>query len=156
MPFWVLAFLLSETLVLSLNHLPVTLDRCPVLILGWGRIGKCLGRLLRQLGADVTVYTRKQTDRATLTALGYQTLDTLSPGLHLRQYRVICNTAPTMLLTREQLRFCDPDCLKIDLASEKGIEGDDVLWARGLPGKDAPESSGKLIAKTLIPILRKE
>ena len=26
MPFWVLAFLLSETLVLSLNHLPVTLN----------------------------------------------------------------------------------------------------------------------------------
>ena len=28
--------------------------------------------------------------------------------------------------------------------------GDDVLWARGLPGKDAPESSGKLIARTIL------
>jgi len=39
----------------------------------------------------------------------------------------------------------------------KGIEGSHVIWARGLPGKDTPESSGKLIAKTVIRSLdRKE
>ena len=37
-----------------------------------------------------------------------------------------------------------------DLASVKGIAGDNVIWARGLPGKDAPEESGTLIAKTVL------
>jgi hypothetical protein len=51
---------------------------------------------------------------------------------------------------------CKEDCLKIDLASHRGIEGEDVIWARGLPGKDAPESSGKLIVKTAIRLIEKE
>ena len=133
-----------------LSALPVTLWHCPVLILGWGRIGKCLAHLLSQLGADVTVYARKETDRAILEALGYSVLGTFAHPALLQQYRVICNTAPVMLLNRDLLRFCDTDCLKIDLASKRGIEGDDVIWARGLPGKDAPESSGLLIAETVL------
>lgn len=138
-----------------LNLLPVTLEYCPVFILGWGRIGKCLAQLLRQMGADVAVYARKATDRAMLSALGYDAVDAFHPAL-LQQYRVICNTAPTMLLTQEHLRFCDPSCLKIDLASEKGIAGDDVIWARGLPGKDAPESSGLLIAETVLRLAQRK
>ena len=38
----------------------------------------------------------------------------------------------------------------MDLASSPGIDGENVLWARGLPGKIAPESSGELIAKTVM------
>ena len=139
-----------------LNKLPITPDHCPVLILGWGRIGKCLARLLRQMGADVTVYARKASDRAMLQALGYGVLEDLSLPALLQPYRVICNTAPTMLLPKELLVFCDPGCLKLDLASEKGIEGDDVVWARGLPGKDAPESSGLLIAETVLRLARRK
>ena len=36
------------------------------------------------------------------------------------------------------------------LASQQGIEGEDVLIARGLPGKEAPESAGRLIAETVL------
>ena len=46
--------------------------------------------------------------------------------------------------------------MKIDLASVKGMEGGDVIWARGLPGKDAPESSGVLIGKTVLRLAMKE
>ena len=47
-------------------------------------------------------------------------------------------------------------CIKIDLASAKGIAGDDVIWARGLPGIHAPESSGRLIAETFVRKLQEE
>lgn len=46
--------------------------------------------------------------------------------------------------------------MKIDLASKPGIGGTDVLWARGLPGKFAPESAGKLIAQTILRLLKEE
>ena len=134
---------------LILNQLPVTLDRCPVLVLGWGRIGKCLARLLRQMGAEVTVCARKENDRSILNALGYGVADYKQVDLH--PYRVIINTVPTMLFPT-----CPSGALKIDLASRLGLGSDDVIWARGLPGKDAPGSSGALIARTLIPMLRKE
>ena len=144
-------------LTYATNKLPVTLRQCPILIIGWGRIGKCLAKLLSQLGADVSIFARKSTDVAMLEALGYKS-ETLSlPAYNLSRYRVIFNTAPTLLLTQAHLRFCHPDCLKIDLASSPGIDGSDVISARGLPGKDAPESSGKLIADTIARLVaRKE
>lgn len=143
-------------LKLTLANLPVTLQGCPVLILGWGRIGKCLAALLRQVGARVSVYARKETDRAMLQALGYETESRELMGRNLSHYRVIYNTAPSPMLSYEQIRFCRPECLKIDLASSKGIDGEDVLWARGLPGKDAPETSGELIGSTILRLLKEK
>ena len=118
---------------------------CPVLIIGWGRIGKCLAQLLKAIGANVTVAARKPSDRAILQALGYQTAD---PGNLQGSFKLIFNTAPAPVLNQQQLsRF--PNCVKIDLASRKGLEGDDVVWARGLPGIHAPQSTGRLIADTV-------
>lgn len=120
----------------------------PVLIIGWGRIGKCLGTLLKQIGCSVTIAARKESDRAMLEALGYRTA---VPG-RLRnpeQYTLIFNTVPSVVLGKDVLSQC-PDTLKIDLASTQGMEGADVIWARGLPGLYAPESSGKLIADIFI------
>lgn len=134
---------------LAMQHLPCILAECPVLIIGWGRIGKCLAQLLQQLDSQVTVAARKETDRAMLQALGYSAIAVheANPG----DYKLIFNTAPYMVLPN-----CTGNALKIDLASQPGIGGEDVLWARGLPGKDAPESSGHLIAQTVLSILRKE
>lgn len=128
---------------LAMSKLPITLNHCPALVVGWGRIGKCLANLLRQIGASVTVAARKETDRAMLTALGYKAVDT--ENLDTIPYRVIFNTVPVMLSPDTP-----GDALKIDLASSLGLGGSDVIWARGLPGSDAPESSGALIARTVM------
>lgn len=129
---------------------------CPVLIIGWGRIGKCLGRLLRALDADVTVAARKESDRAMLRALGYRAADPTSLTELLPRFRLIYNTAPEPVLCREQTALCSPDCLKIELASQPGMEGEGILIARGLPGVHRPEASGQLIAKTMLRYLNKE
>lgn len=134
---------------LILDRLPMPLRGQKVLVIGWGRIGKCLAALLKGLEAAVTVAARKETDRAMLRALGYGTVPI--EGLCSDGYRVILNTVPVMVLPQ-----CNDKCLKIDLASKPGIGGSDVLWARGLPGKDAPEASGELIARTVLNYLNKE
>lgn len=131
-------------------RLPVILRGCPVLIIGWGRIGKCLADLLKQMGADVCVAARKEADRAILSALGYRTTEIPVPDHTLKYFRVIFNTVPLMVLSEASAQLCRTDCLKIDLASKPGIGGPDIIWARGLPGKDAPESSGALIARTIL------
>ena len=131
-----------------LPRLPITLQDCPALVIGWGRIGKCLCKLLSGLGARVTVAARKSAHRAMAEALGYQAIDTA--GIDSVPYRLIVNTVPVMVLPQ------GGNALKIDLASQPGIGGDDVLWARGLPGKDAPESSGKLLAETILCKLNQE
>ena len=138
---------------LAMQKLPITLLQCPVLVIGWGRIGKCLAQLLKNIGALVTVAARKEMDRAMLSALGYDAIDTQNLGNGLSRFRVIFNTAPVMVLPKEELHSCRDDCVKIELASSLGIDAPDVIWARGLPSKDAPESSGQLIAKTVLRLL---
>lgn len=135
---------------LVLEHLPVTLYRCPVLVIGWGRIGKCLAQLLKQMGAYVTVAARKETDRAMLLALGYEAVDIQTLGYGLARYRVILNTVPVPILSEEETLHCRADCLKLELASLPGIAGKDIISARGLPTRGAPESSGELIARSIL------
>lgn len=127
--------------------LPFTLKNCPILLIGWGRIGKCLARLLRANDALVTVCARKEADRALLQALGYSAQSAPDPTC----YRVVINTAPAPVLST-----CPDTVFKMELSSVMGIAGSDVLWAKGLPAIHAPESSGMLIADTINRLLSKE
>ena len=131
---------------IAMNQLPYILNNCRVLIIGWGRIGKCLAQVLKQIGCIVTVAARKSEDRAILTALGYQSINIDEINFHM--YEVVYNTAPKLLFEN-----CNGDSLLIDLASTPGIKGPNVVVARGLPGKEAPASSGRLIASTIHRIL---
>ena len=130
------------TLELALAKLPITLEKCPVLVVGWGRIGKCLAKLLHGLGADVTVAARKESRRVMVEALGYHSCPI--EDIRTENYRLIINTVPAMVLPT-----APGTALKIDLASIPGIGGKDVVQARGLPGLLAPESSGTLIAQVI-------
>ena len=127
---------------LALAHLPVTLQNLPVLVIGWGRIGKCLAYLLRQMGASVTVAARKETDRAMLFALGYSAAE---PSVSDSRYRVVFNTVPALIPA-----MFSEDCLKIELASVPGLAGDNIINGRALPNRCAPESSGQLIARSVL------
>lgn len=143
-------------ITIASQHSPFVLNRCPVLILGWGRIGKCLMKLLQGLGADVTVAVRKPPDRSMIEALGCQSADIHSLSHLLRRYRILFNTVPSPILDGEQCANCRKDCIKIELASQTGIAAADVITARGLPGKYAPESSGRLIAQSILRLLAQE
>ena len=63
----------------------------------------------------------------------------------LPRHKVLFNTVPQGIALEDHTG----SCIKIDLASFPGLEGHDIIRARGLPGKYAPESAGKLIAETI-------
>lgn len=134
-------------------NLKIVFRDCPVLVIGWGRIGKCLARLLGNLGARVAVSARKASDLAVLRALGYEAVNTRELGQHLRRFRLVFNTVPFPVITEDQAKDFLPDCVCIDLASRQGIGWEGVIWARGLPVKYAPESSGEWIAETILRLL---
>lgn len=124
---------------------PGILKNAQVLVIGWGRIGKHLAGMLRCLGADVSVAARKESDRYSLKQQHYNSIDPHS--WEPKKYTIIINTAPAPLLTQEDAA---EDALLMDLASVRGIAGDRVDHALALPGKDAPQESGNLIAKTAL------
>ena len=138
---------------LAAEQLKVIPAQCPMLVLGWGRIGKCLAKLLQAVGAEVTVAARKPSSRAMVEALGMDSSEIDGLSHILRRYRVIFNTIPSPVLDAAQIRYCREDCVKLELASVNGMEGKDIIVARGLPGKYAPESSGNLIAESVVRLL---
>ena len=120
-----------------------------VLVIGWGRIGKQLAKLLKLLGASVTVCARKASDRALLRAFGYTAAE---PGLlaELQEpFDVIFNTAPVPMMDCGRLPNARR-CIPVDLASQQGLFGENVILAKGLPGKMAPRASGDLIAERIL------
>lgn len=138
------------------KHLPVIFSGCPILIVGWGRIGKCLAARLKALHADVTVVARKESDRAALISLDYAAIAPESLNHILPHCRAVVNTAPAPVIGRELAALCPKGCVFLDLASSPGICCEGVLWERGLPNRDAPESSGALIAQTALRLCQKE
>ncbi len=148
------AYITAEcALEVALNRLNRTVRDCPVLIIGWGRIGRCLAKLLSALGARVTVAARRASHRAICQALGYSSGEAAYIGPQLDGFRLIFNTVPAPVFTEAQLARCR-DCVKIELASRQGLVGEDIVVARGLPGIHMPESSGALIARSCLRLMK--
>lgn len=151
------AYITAEAaLNIALPRLPCLLRDSKALILGWGRIGKCLAQLLKSMDATVIVAARNGHDRSILRALGYDAVDIPDLENILPNCRIVFNTVPQMLLPESSIKLCRGDCVKIDLASQPGMAGPGVIVARGLPGLHKPESSGKLIVQTLLRLIGKE
>lgn len=136
-------------LKIALPKLKTTLPQSPALMIGWGRIGKCLSQLLKAAGCPVTVAARKEADRCALKSLGYPAVDCNNLDKLLPQFRLVFNTVPAMMIPESDFPSIE-NIVAIDLASQKGMEGDHVILARGLPGIHAPESAGRLIAETFL------
>lgn len=140
-------------LCLGMEKLPMIPEYCPSLIIGWGRIGKNLARLLKILGSDVTVASGSAEHRAEARNKGYRVVDSGNMG-KLDHYRLVYNTAPAPIVSEAQAREFQESCVILELASVPGIAGDRPIAALGLPGKMVPESSGKLIGSTLLRVLQ--
>ena len=140
----------QAALAMVLERLSREISQANILILGWGRIGKCLTHQLDHLNAHVTVYARKEADRAMLACLGYHSADRQTLSRILGRFHCIINTVPAPILSEEESRTLRPGCLKLELASGVWLPGDDVLVAHGLPGKCKSDASGELIAKRII------
>ena len=154
-------------IMLAMQALPVTLDGCSVAILGYGRIASLLAERLVALGADVTVFARKERDLAHAAirhckAIALKGVDTESSLCHLpEQCRIVFNTVPERIVSHKILEFWRRDCVLIELASLPGgfdtlsaeKMGFHLILAQGLPGKLFPETSGMIIAQTALDLV---
>lgn len=91
-----------------------------VLVIGFGKVGKVLCRLLRGLGMEVYVTVRKSGDEAEAASLLYHPVRISSLWEYAGRMDVIFNTAPHMVLTEEILRLLSKDTVILDLASKPG------------------------------------
>lgn len=144
-------------LEIMLSELPITVFGANVLITGYGRIGEVMARMLKALGARVTVAARKWEQLAKAAGLGCNALPFEKLNGTLINYDAVINTVPSPIFDRKRLMMLKKDCLLIDLASVTGVEdmelaasvGVKVIWALSLPGRTAPVSAGEIIGRTI-------
>ncbi len=136
-------------------------SRC--LVIGYGRIGSVLSRLLSALGARTCVCSRSETGRAKVVCDGNTPYDT-SELSRLSGFDIVFNTADAVVLNEPVLSRWNSDTLIIDLASlPGGVDfaaanrlGFTTVQAPGLPGRCSPKTAGKILADTVLNILKEE
>ncbi len=146
---------------IAIEETPITINGSKCLVLGYGRIGKILSKMLSGLGADVTVEARKYADLAMIEGHGFEPLALGELKNRIDKFDIIFNTVPAMILDYEILKSINKNALVIDLSSKPGgidfeaakALGIHVIWALGLPGKIAPVSSGGIIKDTVMNII---
>jgi dipicolinate synthase subunit A len=148
-------------IALAINHTGVTLDGSSQLIIGYGRIGRCLSRRLKALGGNVTVCARSEKSRAEARAEGMTAIDyPLLPSV-CRSAQAIFNTVPDKVINEAELSVIPADTPVIELASRPGgIDtaaalrcGTRIISALSLPGRVAPVTAGRIIADRLLSYL---
>jgi len=151
----------ESAVAIAVNETPSTLCGSVCLVMGYGRIGKMLCRLLRSFGAKVYVSARKCEDFVWIESEGCNAIHTDNIRTILPECEIIFNTIPKTVLKDELLSLVKKNSLIIDLASKPGgvdfepakKAGLDVIWALSLPGKTAPISAGEILSDTIVNIL---
>lgn len=146
---------------IAMEETRITLHNSNVMVLGFGRIGKILSKMLYGIGANVHVEARNYSDLAWIKNYGYVPIHQRELNTYLPRMNVVFNTIPQMILNKELLKSIDSNCLIIDLASKPG--GVDLEAAKelkikavsalGLPGKVAPVTAAMVIKNTIYNII---
>ena len=144
-----------------MEMLAESISTVPVLVLGHGRIGRLLSAILKALDAKVTVAARRFSELAWIRSEGMIPLEFRLLDEEIGNFKVVFNTVPAPVLTKEKLVLMDKNALIIDLASEPcGTDfaaaeelGITAKKALGLPGKFAPKTAGEILKETVLNVL---
>ncbi|OUM88394.1 MAG: dipicolinic acid synthetase subunit A [Bacillus thermozeamaize] len=145
-------------LMMAMQNTDFTIHGAKTAVLGFGRTGMTLARVLKGIGAAVRVGVHRPDHFARAFEQGLdpfytEHLKELAPGFEL-----VFNTVPQLILTPSVLANFPSGAVIIDLASAPGgtdfrfaeKRGLKALLAPSLPGIVAPKTAGRIIARTLI------
>ena len=147
-----------------INNTDKTLADSRVLVFGYGNIGSLLVKYLEMLGADVIVSIVRSDDKILLDSMGisnFYSYDRQSLISGINGVDVIVNTVPKTVIGEELIRFINPDCYVLDVASHPHGINQEVLAEYfiksklylGIPGKIAPKTSGKILSKKISKVM---
>lgn len=145
----------------AMENTDITINKSHCVVLGFGRIGKVLALMLKNMGAFVTVCARNPKDIALAKVLGFDTLNIYELQSIADKFDIFFNTVPKTVADSTVLEKVKDSALLIELASKPyGIDmvtaeklGKNVIVASALPGKVAPKTSGKILCDVIMDIL---
>ena len=129
------------TINIAISETTANLHGSNILVMGFGKVGKVLAKMLDGIGANVYCEARKNVDLAWIKAYGYKPIRLDDLDKQLEKFDIIINTIPVLVLNNEKLHKVKKSCLIIDIASNPG--GVDrkaakennirTIWALSLP-----------------------
>lgn len=144
-------------LQIAMEHTNCTLHNSEVLVLGFGRIGKILCKMLDGIGAKVYCEARKYSDLAWIKAYGYTPILLNDLDENISRFHLFINTIPYIVFDKDKIDKMHHDSIFIDLASKPG--GIDLDYAKekqiktilglSLPGKVAPYTAANHMKETI-------
>ena len=122
-------------------------------VVGYGRIGQELTRLLLALGARVRVIARREESRQLAEKDGAQAFDIARMAEALHGAQVLFNTVPSQIIAPDALHALSSGALIMELASPPyGFDleaaralGFDAVLESGLPSRYAPRTAARLL-----------
>ncbi len=146
-----------------IDELPITIHGMKCAVLGYGRVGKVLADTLSRMGAEVTVFARKQSAFAGIYASSMKAKHFDDLTTEYSDFDVMINTVPLKVLGGAQLANINPECVLVEVASAPfGIDFQaakerafKVVKAGSLPGKVAPKTAGEIIGRSILPMIRR-
>ena len=151
-------------LQIAMEETKKTIHGSKCCVLGFGRVAITLARILKAIGADVTVVARNEAQLARAYEMGCKKATYYELKDILNDTDIIFNTVPKMVLDRDVLKHANLDILIIDLAAQPGgtdfeaanTFGLKAILAPGLPGKVAPIFAGRILADIIPRLIIKE
>lgn len=141
----------------AMAELPITIHGSRSVVVGFGRCGMTLARMLHALGAQVTVAARNPAQLARAWEMGLHAMHLEELSEAAATADVVYNTVPMLVITAEVVAAMRPEALIVDIASAPG--GTDFAAAQsrgikafldlGIPGKVAPRTAGEILARTI-------
>ncbi len=149
---------------IAMNELSTTIHGTKTLVMGFGRVGKALGLLLRGFGAELWIATRNPTEVAVCEIMGFNVISYEALEDAIGEFGLIFNTVPKVILDNKLLKKIGDRVPVIDLATHPGgvdaeaarALGKNLIWALSLPGKVAPITAGEYIKKSIDNIFKEE
>lgn len=149
------------TIMMVIQNTDMTIHDSTVMVLGLGRTGMTVARMMAALGAHVKVGARRPEHLARITEMGLKPFHLDALAREAMNIDICINTVPAPILSANVLSQMPPATLIVDLASKPGgtdfryadKRGIKALLAPGLPGIVAPKTAGEIVAKVLRPLL---
>lgn len=146
----------------AIKEYPRNLHQSDILILGYGRCAKTLADKLKYLTLGVTVCARNESQLAQALVAGFKTITYEELPAKIKQYHLIFNSVPSLILNQQILDQMDLESMIFDIASSPG--GVDFNYAHslginaksypGLPGKYSPKTSGEILISCVQRIIK--
>ncbi len=151
-------------LMTAIQHTDITIHGSRCMVLGFGRTGFTVARMLYNLGAQVKVGVQFPDHFARAFEMGFQPFYTKDLQDEVGAVDIIFNTVPEMILTAHIIARIPVRTVIIDLASKPGgtdfrfaeKRGIKAILAPSLPGLVAPQTAGRILANTLAVLIQEQ